>query len=133
MDWGENVGEHQGRLLNLKLERLKELLRIQNPFIFEGECMDCHSSVIVTAAQDSNETTIIGGAVFQPPADWHSPTEYLMKCDGCYAKSPVFNPRTEVYSRSVGYYRPVNNFNPGKKAEWKSRKTFAVESMTVHP
>jgi len=116
----------------LKLERLREMLKTQNPFTFEGECMDCRSSVIVTAAQDGEETTIVGGAVFQPPADWHSQTEYLMKCDGCYEKNPVFNPRTEVYSRCVGYYRPVNNFNPGKKAEWKSRKTFAVESMNAH-
>jgi len=117
----------------LKLERLREMLKTQNPFIFEGECMDCRSSVIVTATQDDEDTIIVGGAVFQPPADWHSQTEYLMKCDGCYEKSPVFNPKTEIYSRIVGYLRPVENWHVSKKAEWKSRKTFAVESMNVYP
>ena len=28
----------------------------------------------------------------------------------------------EVYSRIVGYYRPVQNWNDGKKAEFKDRK-----------
>lgn len=113
----------------MKLDKLKEMLKTQNPFIFEGECMDCHSSVIVTATQDGDETTIVGGAVFQPPGDWHSPTEYLMKCDGCYEKNPVFNPRTEIYSRCVGYLRAKNQFNPGKLAEVESRKMFDINSI----
>jgi anaerobic ribonucleoside-triphosphate reductase len=33
----------------------------------------------------------------------------------------------EVYSRVVGYYRPVNQWNPGKKEEFKERKTYNVE------
>ncbi len=28
----------------------------------------------------------------------------------------------EVYSRIVGYYRPVQQWNPGKKEEFKQRK-----------
>jgi ribonucleoside-triphosphate reductase (formate) len=28
----------------------------------------------------------------------------------------------EVYTRVVGYYRPVSGFNPGKKAEFAERK-----------
>ncbi len=113
----------------MKLSKLREILSIQNPFVFEGECIDCRSSVIVTATQDGDETTIIGGAVFQPPGDWHSQTEYLMKCDGCYEKSPVFNPRTEIYSRCVGYLRAKNQFNPGKLAEVESRKMFDINSI----
>ena len=31
---------------------------------------------------------------------------------------------TEVYSRIVGYYRSVRNWNLGKKEEYKNRKTF---------
>lgn len=131
--WCDGTNKFKIKGETMKLSKLREILGIQNPFIFEGECMDCHSSVIVTATQDGEETTIVGGAVFQPPADWHSPTEYLMKCDGCYEKNPVFNPRTEIYSRIVGYLRPVENWHVGKKAEWKSRKTFAVESMNVYP
>ena len=32
----------------------------------------------------------------------------------------------EVYSRIVGYLRPVRQWNKGKKAEFKERKTYAV-------
>jgi len=38
--------------------------------------------------------------------------------------------RCEVYSRVVGYIRPVAQWNKGKKAEWNSRKTF-VEGCTT--
>lgn len=34
---------------------------------------------------------------------------------------------TEVYSRIVGYYRPVKNWNDGKRAEFSDRKEFIVE------
>jgi len=33
---------------------------------------------------------------------------------------------TEVYSRVCGYYRPVANWNKGKKEEFKERKNFDV-------
>ena len=33
---------------------------------------------------------------------------------------------TEVYSRVCGYYRPVANWNRGKKEEFKDRKVFEV-------
>lgn len=29
---------------------------------------------------------------------------------------------TEIYSRVSGYFRPVNQYNPGKKEEFKERK-----------
>ena len=32
----------------------------------------------------------------------------------------------EVYSRIVGYLRPVQNWNDGKKQEFADRKPFAV-------
>jgi len=34
----------------------------------------------------------------------------------------------EVYSRIVGYLRPVNQWNDGKAAEFKERKTYKVKS-----
>ena len=35
--------------------------------------------------------------------------------------------KCEVYSRVVGYLRPVDSWNVGKKAEWKDRKVFKIE------
>lgn len=32
--------------------------------------------------------------------------------------------KVEVFSRSMGYIRPVDNFNIGKRAEFEERKTF---------
>jgi ribonucleoside-triphosphate reductase len=36
--------------------------------------------------------------------------------------------RTEVYSRVVGYFRPVQNWNTGKKEEFTERKTYIIDS-----
>jgi len=33
----------------------------------------------------------------------------------------------EVYSRIVGYLRPIQNWNEGKKAEYKDRKEFDLQ------
>ena len=42
---------------------------------------------------------------------------------------PKCNPKTEceVYSRIVGYIRPVSQWNPGKVAEFKMRKTYKIK------
>jgi len=38
----------------------------------------------------------------------------------------------EVYSRVVGYFRPVNQWNNGKKEEFKDRKVYTIESAPVY-
>lgn len=38
--------------------------------------------------------------------------------------------KTSVWSRSMGYIRPITNFNIGKRAEFEERKTF-VESKCL--
>jgi len=38
----------------------------------------------------------------------------------------VIEQKTEIYSRVVGYIRPVQQWNKGKQEEFKDRKTFAV-------
>ena len=37
----------------------------------------------------------------------------------------------EVYSRIVGYLRPIRNWNVGKKQEFAERKEYVVEARTV--
>jgi anaerobic ribonucleoside-triphosphate reductase len=32
--------------------------------------------------------------------------------------------KCEVYSRIVGYLRPIQQWNEGKQAEWEDRRTF---------
>jgi len=37
----------------------------------------------------------------------------------------------EVYSRVVGYFRPTNQWNPGKKAEFDEREFYNVNDSFV--
>ncbi|MCP4150777.1 MAG: ribonucleoside triphosphate reductase, partial [bacterium] len=43
---------------------------------------------------------------------------------------PTCGADCEIYSRVVGYLRPVNQWNEGKTAEFKMRKTFLIEKRT---
>ena len=43
---------------------------------------------------------------------------------GEHAECPTCSARCEVYSRVVGYLRPVDQWNDGKQAEFKIRRTF---------
>ena len=47
-------------------------------------------------------------------------------------KCPVCGKTTEVYSRITGYYRPVQNWNDGKRAEFADRKVYDVEHSHFH-
>ena len=47
---------------------------------------------------------------------------------GEHFSCPTCNAQTEVYSRIVGYLRPVNQWNKGKREEFKERKTFKFKS-----
>jgi len=42
-------------------------------------------------------------------------------CPKCTVKQPC-----EVYSRIVGYYRPISQYNIGKQQEFKERKEFKI-------
>jgi hypothetical protein len=39
--------------------------------------------------------------------------------------------KTEVYSRAVGYLRPVAQWNRGKQSEWKDRRAFVAPKIEV--
>lgn len=42
------------------------------------------------------------------------------------------NKECEVYSRIVGYFRPVQRWNKGKTEEWKFRTPFSEEKSMKH-
>lgn len=48
---------------------------------------------------------------------------------GEFYTCPECGAETEVYSRVVGYLRPVNQWNKGKREEFRKRKTFNVEPV----
>ena len=39
--------------------------------------------------------------------------------------------KCEIYSRVCGYFRPVSNWNKGKKEEFKQRKNFKIPAVVV--
>ena len=49
-----------------------------------------------------------------------------VKCNECYAKNPSLTNfrECEVYSRVVGYIRPVQQWHTGKKQEYAERMEF---------
>ena len=51
------------------------------------------------------------------------------KCNECFKKKPKLENfrKTEVYSRVVGYMRPIDNWNKGKQEEYKDRKEFKIK------
>ena len=51
---------------------------------------------------------------------------FVVRCNSCFDKDKSltnYKP-AEVFTRTVGYYRPVQNFHKGKVAEYKDRLTF---------
>jgi ribonucleoside-triphosphate reductase len=50
---------------------------------------------------------------------------------GEHKQCPVCGLQCEVYSRVVGYLRPVDQWNDGKQAEFSIRKTFDKSAMAV--
>jgi hypothetical protein len=91
---------------------------------FLMDCYDCDEPCTINAARISaTEIDISGGALFKAPENWHADTPLLAKCNSCFDADPFFHPSPEVYSRCVGYLRPVKNWNKAKQAEFKMRKT----------
>lgn len=67
---------------------------------------------------------------YQIPYFTHSPTFSICPDHGYISgeqyQCPTCNAQTEVWSRIVGYYRPMQSWNKGKQEEFKDRRTFAV-------
>jgi ribonucleoside-triphosphate reductase len=54
----------------------------------------------------------------------------VFKCNECFEKNKSLSnfQECEVYSRVVGYIRPVEQWHKGKKQEYDERKEFNVSS-----
>lgn len=105
-------------------ERLHALFD-ENPKSIElawmGMCHDCGKPVEIVAELTEKGIEIRGGAVFEPDEK-----KFFMKCDECYEKKPELTDYQpcEVYSRVVGYLRPISQWNPGKLEEFEDRRMF---------
>jgi len=83
-------------------------------FDFVGECHDCGKDTTVTIERLIDGFKISGGALYTKN----------IKCQKCYELEPALKQKCEIYSRVVGYMRPVQSWNNGKQQEFEKRKKF---------
>jgi len=87
-----------------------------------GKCQKCKKEVNVVVFKKDWEVEGNGG-VIKGEADTPE-----FKCYECLDKDggKISPTRTEIFSRVVGYLRPISGYNPGKKAEFKSRTNYKI-------
>ncbi len=112
----------------MKISELKKRLETEN-VEFRGLCHDCGAPVsVVCSVGEEGKIIIRGGAIYNPKMGLPPATETFFKCDECFKKDSTLRNfvKCEVYSRVVGYLRPVKEWNKGKREEYKQRKEFIV-------
>jgi len=97
---------------------------------FKGLCHDCGKLVVIKMDMDQEgKVTISGGALYNAQTGTtEADKNFFLKCDDCFKKDPElkkFQP-CEVYTRSIGYLRPVKQMNEGKQAEVAMRSKFKI-------
>ncbi len=97
---------------------------------FNGHCHDCGGKMAVQVDMgEDGKTTMDGGFLYIPnEPDSGKDEERFLKCDECFGKDPILRnyKECEVYSRIVGYLRPVSQWNDGKQSEFKTRVNYKV-------
>lgn len=108
----------------MKIDRLHELLEENDGHVsFWGNCHDCGSECCVSATALKDGIEIEGGAVYETV-----PEKFFIKCDACFGKNHTLTNymETTVYARCVGYLTPVNQWNEGKRAEFRDRVNYKL-------
>lgn len=84
----------------------------------DNVCHDCKQEIVLVDKKIKNGVLL--------KYDNQGEDVMVFKCQTCYQKDPSLKNfrKCEVYSRVVGYLRPVNQWHIGKTQEFKERKTF---------
>ena len=122
---GDALSPQRSRNMTMMtVQRLHDLFE-ENPgrtsLSWQGTCHDCRGEVSITASCRSDAFEIRGGGIYEPEKN-----RFVLKCDRCFQKDPLLRhyQNCEVYSRVVGYLRPVGQWNDAKSAEFDDRRTF---------
>jgi ribonucleoside-triphosphate reductase len=109
----------------MKIEDLKKDIE-KGDMIYRGVCHECSKRVEVTATLREDGAIVIGGNRSVYKIKQGVDTRYFFKCASCFREDKTLRNWnvTEVYSRAIGYLRPTNQWNKGKKEEFKMRKVF---------
>jgi len=78
---------------------------------------------------ENGETEISGGRIYNPVVGGAGEKKVFLKCDSCFEKDQTLRNfrECEVFSRVVGFLRPLKLWNKGKKAEFATRTNFKVQ------
>ncbi len=110
----------------MTIQRLHELFE-ENPqqttLGFAGTCHDCGKELSVVVELTPEGFAVSGGALYEPERG-----RFRQKCEACFKEKPELTDyrRCEVYSRVVGYLRPVAQWNEGKQAEFRERRAYLL-------
>lgn len=111
----------------MKPQELSDFMKDSQFMVITFDCCDCKQEGSIKLERTSEtEIKVSGGALFKPPTSWHVESPMLAKCQKCFDLDPSFRPEAEVYSRCVGYLRPVKNWNGAKQQEFHMRKTAKI-------
>ncbi len=85
-------------------------------------CHDCAKEIIINGSNIEN-------GVFLTYEDSGEKIN-VFKCNECFAKNKSLSnfKECEVYSRVVGYIRPVQQWHKGKKQEYQERKEYLLSN-----
>ena len=91
-----------------------------------NNCHDCGKEIAI------NEQEIKDGVFLV--YDHNGEKINILKCNSCYEKSPALTNfrECEVYSRVVGYIRPVQQWHKGKRQEFGERLEFRASGDTCY-
>lgn len=86
-------------------------------------CHDCKKKIEINQDQE-----ILNGQLLKYVLP-DGKEKLIFKCSECFAKNKSLTnyQEAEVYSRVVGYLRPVSQFNLGKQQEYKERKEYKIK------
>jgi len=84
-------------------------------------CHDCKKKIEIKSKEIKNGVLL----VYKDGDDKIN----IFKCSECFKDKPELTnyKRCEVYSRIVGYLRPVQQWNTGKKTEYSERKEYIAK------
>ena len=93
---------------------------------FAGKCRTCQTDAQLISEMDYDgrfETRGDAWVITTPRTGW------VIFCADCGIPKNFVEEQTEteVYSRVVGYLRPVKNWHDSKKAEYENRVNFKLE------
>jgi len=84
-------------------------------------CHDCGCNIMISDEEIKNGVML----VYEDKGEKIK----VLKCKSCYKKNPALTNfrNCEVYSRVVGYLRPVQQWNEGKQLEYQQRKEYKTK------